>query len=120
MGRPLPALTQFRIEARDSGLVQLVSECPGGSMSVFPNTANHELGTVAEWLHGADARGVGVRLGQTVGFCAGAELTGAWRRLRHDCRRAEIRSLRHRFGSLMALRRSRQQNLTRKMRADGL
>lgn len=71
----LPELTQFRIESQESGLVHLVFDCPGRSMNVFSNTAIHELGRFAEWLHGADVKGVVVRSGKPSGFCAGADLT---------------------------------------------
>lgn len=75
MTRSLPAHTQLRIEPRNSALVHLVFESPDRSMIVFSNTALHELGTFAEWLHGADARGVVVRSGKPSGFYAGADLT---------------------------------------------
>ncbi len=71
----IPALTQFRIEPLDNGLVHLVFDCPGKSMNVFSNKAIHELGQFAEWLHDADVRGVVLRSGKTTGFCAGADLT---------------------------------------------
>lgn len=70
-----PALTQFRVEVQDNGLVHLVFDCPGKSMNVFSNQAIHELGKFAEWLHSADIKGVLVRSGKTSGFCAGADLT---------------------------------------------
>lgn len=71
----LPALTQFRIELHENGLVHLVFDCPDRSMNVFSNKAIHELGEFAEWLHRADVKGVLVRSGKTTGFCAGADLT---------------------------------------------
>jgi 3-hydroxyacyl-CoA dehydrogenase / enoyl-CoA hydratase / 3-hydroxybutyryl-CoA epimerase len=71
----LPPLTQFRVEAQDNGLIHLVFDCPERSMNVFSNKAIHELGAFAEWLHGADVRGVVVRSGKPSGFCAGADLT---------------------------------------------
>lgn len=75
MAEALPALSQFRVESRDNGLVHLVFDCPDRSMNVFSNTAIHELGEFAEWLHRADVRGVVVRSGKASGFCAGADLT---------------------------------------------
>ncbi|MDE2596537.1 MAG: enoyl-CoA hydratase/isomerase family protein [Sphingomonadales bacterium] len=75
MPQAIPQLTQFRVEARDNGLIHLVFDCPGKSMNVFSNTAIHELGTFAEWLHRSDVRGVVVRSGKDTGFCAGADLT---------------------------------------------
>lgn len=75
MTAALPALTQFRVEPQQSGLVHLVFDCPGRSMNVFSNKAIHELGAFAEWLHNADVRGVVVRSGKSTGFCAGADLT---------------------------------------------
>lgn len=71
----MPELTQFRIEEARQGIVHLVFDCPDRSMNVFSNKAIHELGTFAEWLHGADVRGVVVRSGKDSGFCAGADLT---------------------------------------------
>jgi 3-hydroxyacyl-CoA dehydrogenase/enoyl-CoA hydratase/3-hydroxybutyryl-CoA epimerase len=71
----LPDLTQFRVEPQDNGLVHLVFDCPGKSMNVFSNTAIHELGQFAEWLHHADVKGVVVCSGKETGFCAGADLT---------------------------------------------
>lgn len=71
----IPALTQFRIEPQDNGLVHLVFDCPGKSMNVFSNKAIHELGQFAQWLHGAEVKGVVVRSGKPTGFCAGADLT---------------------------------------------
>lgn len=70
-----PALSQFRVEPQANGLVHLVFDCPGRTMNVFSNTAIHELGRFAEWLHHADVRGVVVRSGKPTGFCAGADLT---------------------------------------------
>lgn len=70
-----PALTQFRTEIHDNGLVHLVFDCPDRSMNVFSNKAIHELGEFAEWLHHADVKGVLVRSGKASGFCAGADLT---------------------------------------------
>ncbi len=70
-----PPLTQFRVEQQANGLVHLVFDCPDRSMNVFSNTAIHELGAFAEWLHRSDARGVLVRSGKASGFCAGADLT---------------------------------------------
>ncbi|MBU6393111.1 MAG: enoyl-CoA hydratase/isomerase family protein [Sphingomonadales bacterium] len=71
----LPALTQFRVELQENGLVHLVFDCPDRSMNVFSNKAIHELGEFAEWLHRADVKGVLVRSGKATGFCAGADLT---------------------------------------------
>lgn len=71
----LPELSQFRVEPKDNGLVHLVFDCPGKSMNVFSNQAIHELGAFAEWLHGADVRGLVIRSGKSTGFCAGADLT---------------------------------------------
>lgn len=71
----IPDLTQFRIEPQDNGLVHLVFDCPERSMNVFSNKAIHELGQFADWLHGADVKGVVLRSGKTTGFCAGADLT---------------------------------------------
>lgn len=71
----MPSLTQFRIEAQDSGLVHLVFDAPGRSMNVFSNAAIEDLGHFAEWLHHSDARGVVVCSGKPSGFCAGADLT---------------------------------------------
>ena len=71
----VPALTQFRVELHENGLVHLVFDCPDRSMNVFSNKAIHELGEFAEWLHRADVKGVLVRSGKTTGFCAGADLT---------------------------------------------
>lgn len=68
-------LTQFRLEPQDNGLVHLVFDCPDRSMNVFSNKAIHELGKVAEWLHGADIGGLLIRSGKDTGFCAGADLT---------------------------------------------
>lgn len=70
-----PALTQFRAELHDNGLVHLVFDCPDRSMNVFSNKAIHELGEFAEWLHRADVKGVLVRSGKATGFCAGADLS---------------------------------------------
>ena len=71
-----PPLTQFRVEPQANGLVHLVFDSPERSMNVFSNTAIHELGAFAEWLHRADGvRGVVVRSGKASGFCAGADLT---------------------------------------------
>jgi 3-hydroxyacyl-CoA dehydrogenase/enoyl-CoA hydratase/3-hydroxybutyryl-CoA epimerase len=70
----IPALTQFRIEPRDNGLIHLVFDCPDRSMNVFSNKAIHELGSIAEWLRTSDARGVVIRSGKASGFCAGADL----------------------------------------------
>lgn len=70
----LPQLTQFRLEDQANGIVHLVFDCPGRSMNVFSNQAIHELGAFAEWLHGADVRGVVVRSGKSTAFCAGADL----------------------------------------------
>jgi 3-hydroxyacyl-CoA dehydrogenase / enoyl-CoA hydratase / 3-hydroxybutyryl-CoA epimerase len=75
MTKGLPELTQFRIEPQANGLVHLVFDCPDRSMNVFSNTAIHELGAFAEWLHHAEVRGVVVRSGKSTGFCAGADLT---------------------------------------------
>ena len=71
----LPELTQFRVEAKDNGIVHLVFDCPDRTMNVFSNKAIHELGAFAEWLHAADVRGVLLRSGKDNGFCAGADLT---------------------------------------------
>ena len=38
-----PALTQFRTELHDNGLLHLVFDCPDRSMNVFSNKAIHEL-----------------------------------------------------------------------------
>jgi len=70
-----PALTQFRTELHENGLVHLVFDCPDRSMNVFSNKAIHELGEFAEWLHRADVKGVLIRSGKASGFCAGADLT---------------------------------------------
>lgn len=70
-----PDLSQFRVERQDNGLVHLVFDCPDKSMNVFSNKAIHELGQFAEWLHGAEVRGVLIRSGKASGFCAGADLT---------------------------------------------
>lgn len=70
-----PALSQFRIEPQDNGLVHLVFDCPDRSMNVFSNKAIHELGHIAEWLRTSNARGVVIRSGKANGFCAGADLT---------------------------------------------
>lgn len=71
-----PQLTKFRVEPQANGLIHLVFDCPERSMNVFSNTAIHELGAFAEWLHRADGvRGVMVRSGKVSGFCAGADLT---------------------------------------------
>lgn len=76
MTSPLPDLTQFKVEPQSNGLVHLVFDCPGRSMNVFSNTAIHELGRFAEWLHRTeDVRGVVIRSGKPTGFCAGADLT---------------------------------------------
>lgn len=75
MARPLPLLSQFRVEPQANGLIHLVFDCPDRSMNVFSNVAIHQLGAFAEWLHRTDVRGVVVRSGKASGFCAGADLT---------------------------------------------
>ena len=75
MTHSLAPLTQFRVEPQSNGLVHLVFDCPDRSMNVFSNKAIHELGAFAEWLHGADVRGVVIRSGKSTGFCAGADLS---------------------------------------------
>ncbi len=75
MTHSLAPLTQFRVEPQPNGLVHLVFDCPDRSMNVFSNKAIHELGAFAEWLHGADVRGVVIRSGKSTGFCAGADLS---------------------------------------------
>ncbi len=72
---PFPELSQFRIEEAREGIVHFVFDSPDRSMNVLSNKAIHELGEFAEWLHGADVRGVVVRSGKETGFCAGADLT---------------------------------------------
>ena len=71
----LPELRQFRIEPQANGLVHLVFDAPGRSMNVFSNAAIHELGSFADWLAGADVRGVVIRSGKPTAFCVGADLT---------------------------------------------
>ena len=71
----IPALSEFRIERQDNGLIHLVFDCQGRSMNVFSNKAIHELGAFADWLRLSDVRGVVVRSGKASGFCAGADLT---------------------------------------------
>lgn len=71
----LPVLTQFRVEAQQSGLVHLVFDCPDRTMNVFSNAAIHELATFAAWLAEADVKGVLIRSGKANAFCAGADLT---------------------------------------------
>lgn len=70
-----PVLSQFRLEFQPNGLVHFIFDCPDRTMNVFSNTAIHELGAFAEWLHRADVRGVVIRSGKANGFCAGADLT---------------------------------------------
>ncbi len=71
----LPALTQFRLEPQDSGVVHLVFDCPGRTMNVFSEAAIEDLGRVAAWLADADVRGLLIRSGKANAFCAGADLT---------------------------------------------
>lgn len=71
----LPHLTQFRMEQRDNGLAHLIFDCPDRTMNVFSNTAIHELGAVAGWLHASQPKGLLIRSGKENGFCAGADLT---------------------------------------------
>ena len=70
-----PALTQFRLEFAENGLVHLVFDCPGRTMNLFSNAAIEELGTFATWLAEADVKGVLIRSGKFNAFCAGADLT---------------------------------------------
>jgi 3-hydroxyacyl-CoA dehydrogenase / enoyl-CoA hydratase / 3-hydroxybutyryl-CoA epimerase len=70
-----PALTQFRLEFQDNGIVHLVFDCPGRTMNVFSNAAIHELGAFAAWLPDADVKGVLIRSGKDNAFCAGADLS---------------------------------------------
>ena len=75
MTEALLNLTQFRVEPQANGLVHLVFDCPGKTMNVFSNKAIKELGVFAEWLHRSDVKGVVVRSGKDMAFCAGADLT---------------------------------------------
>jgi 3-hydroxyacyl-CoA dehydrogenase / enoyl-CoA hydratase / 3-hydroxybutyryl-CoA epimerase len=69
-----PALEQFRIELQPNGIVHFIFDCPNRTMNVFSNAAIHELGVFAEWVAGADVKGVLVRSGKDNAFCAGADL----------------------------------------------
>ena len=71
----LPALTQFRLDPQDSGVVHLVFDCPGRTMNVFSEAAIADIGQVAAWLTEADVRGLLIRSGKANAFCAGADLT---------------------------------------------
>lgn len=75
MVETIPPMTQFRVVPQSNQLVHLVFDCPGRSMNVFSNTAIHELGAFAEWLHRNPVRGIVVRSGKASGFCAGADLS---------------------------------------------
>ncbi|MFW2828743.1 enoyl-CoA hydratase-related protein [Sphingomonas sp. ID0503] len=71
----LPALTQFRVEPQDNGLVHFVFDCPGRTMNVFSEAAIEDLGRFAEWLADAPVKGALIRSGKDNAFCAGADLT---------------------------------------------
>jgi 3-hydroxyacyl-CoA dehydrogenase / enoyl-CoA hydratase / 3-hydroxybutyryl-CoA epimerase len=71
----IPLLTQFRVEAKENGLVHLIFDCPRRTMNVFSNAAIHELGAFSAWLAGANVKGVVVCSGKDNAFCAGADLS---------------------------------------------
>jgi len=74
MTNQAPALTQFRIEPRDGGIIHFVFDAPGRTMNVFSEAAITELGAFANWLADSDVTGVVIRSGKSTGFCAGADL----------------------------------------------
>lgn len=71
----LPTLSNFRVHSTDDKIVHLVFDMPDRSMNVFTNKAIHEIETFADWLAGADVRGVVISSGKTNAFCAGADLS---------------------------------------------
>lgn len=71
----VPELHEFKIEMTDDGIVHLIFDAPERSMNVFTNRAIHEAETFADWLRGADVKGVVISSGKATAFCAGADLS---------------------------------------------
>lgn len=70
-----PDLKEFRLEMTEDGIVHMIFDAPGRSMNVFSNRAIHEAEAFADWLKGADVKGVVIYSGKDTAFCAGADLS---------------------------------------------
>src|SRR5260370_21157195 len=68
-------LKEFRTERTESDVLHLVFDMPGRPMNVFSNAAIAELVVFSDWLCGSDVKGVVIRSGKALAFCAGADLT---------------------------------------------
>jgi 3-hydroxyacyl-CoA dehydrogenase / enoyl-CoA hydratase / 3-hydroxybutyryl-CoA epimerase len=78
MTAPMPALSEFRLERKDNGLVHVIFDAPGRTMNVFSEAAIVEIGFIARWLEEAEVRGAVIRSSKATGFCAGANLPEIW------------------------------------------